>query len=225
MGTVVGSMLGLPGNGRRISFRIMHVFEFRDGLVSHENVWLDTGSDDPRTGMPGAEPEFGRREDPSRRGRFVPSPRRITATSTHTGHELCRALHCARVQPQQVFRAVMPSSASGPLESGPTSSMCSHSPARSLTRRSWAGPTALVLIIDPEHQNEPATTVLRRLYRLTATETEVALRISRGKSLVQIANELSMSYQTIRTHLQHVFDKTDTHRQGEVVRLLLADRA
>lgn len=40
-GTVIGSMLGLPGNGRRISFRILHVFEFRDGLVSRENVWLD----------------------------------------------------------------------------------------------------------------------------------------------------------------------------------------
>lgn len=30
-GTVIGSMLGLPGNGRRISFRILHVFEFREG--------------------------------------------------------------------------------------------------------------------------------------------------------------------------------------------------
>ncbi len=67
--------------------------------------------------------------------------------------------------------------------------------------------------------------MLRRLYRLTATETEVALRISRGKSLVQIADDVSMSYQTIRTHLHHVFDKTDSHRQGELVRLLLADRA
>jgi steroid delta-isomerase-like uncharacterized protein len=43
-GTVIGSMLGLPGNGRRISFRILHVFEFRDGLVSRENVWLDTAA-------------------------------------------------------------------------------------------------------------------------------------------------------------------------------------
>jgi steroid delta-isomerase-like uncharacterized protein len=40
-GTVTGSMLGMPGNGRRITFRILHVFEFRDDLVSRENVWLD----------------------------------------------------------------------------------------------------------------------------------------------------------------------------------------
>jgi steroid delta-isomerase-like uncharacterized protein len=40
-GTVSGSMLGFPGNGRRVTFRILHVFEFRDGLISRENVWLD----------------------------------------------------------------------------------------------------------------------------------------------------------------------------------------
>jgi steroid delta-isomerase-like uncharacterized protein len=43
-GAVIGSMLGLPGNGRRISFRTLHVFEFRDGLISRENVWLDTAA-------------------------------------------------------------------------------------------------------------------------------------------------------------------------------------
>jgi steroid delta-isomerase-like uncharacterized protein len=40
-GTVIGEMLGMPGHGRRITFRVLHVFEFRDGLVSRENVWLD----------------------------------------------------------------------------------------------------------------------------------------------------------------------------------------
>jgi steroid delta-isomerase-like uncharacterized protein len=40
-GTVTGSFLGLPGHGKRISFRILHVFEFKDGLISRENVWLD----------------------------------------------------------------------------------------------------------------------------------------------------------------------------------------
>lgn len=41
---VVGSLLGLPGNGRRISFRMMHVFDFRDGLISRESIWLDTAA-------------------------------------------------------------------------------------------------------------------------------------------------------------------------------------
>jgi len=43
-GTVTGSLLGLPGNGRRIHFRMLHVFEFRDGLISRENVWLDSAA-------------------------------------------------------------------------------------------------------------------------------------------------------------------------------------
>ena len=43
-GTVTGEMLGLPGRGRSISFRILHVFEFRDGLISRENIWLDSNA-------------------------------------------------------------------------------------------------------------------------------------------------------------------------------------
>jgi steroid delta-isomerase-like uncharacterized protein len=43
-GAVIGSMLGLPGHGRQISFRILHIFEFRDGLISRENVWLDSAA-------------------------------------------------------------------------------------------------------------------------------------------------------------------------------------
>lgn len=42
-GTVPGTLLGVPGNGRRISFRMLHVWEFRDGKMSRENVWLDGG--------------------------------------------------------------------------------------------------------------------------------------------------------------------------------------
>jgi len=43
-GAVIGSLLGLPGHGRRVSFRILHVFDFRDGLISRENVWLDSAA-------------------------------------------------------------------------------------------------------------------------------------------------------------------------------------
>jgi predicted ester cyclase len=41
---VDGEFLGIPGHGRRIHVRVLHVFEFRDGLICRENVWLDGGS-------------------------------------------------------------------------------------------------------------------------------------------------------------------------------------
>jgi DNA-binding CsgD family transcriptional regulator len=89
-------------------------------------------------------------------------------------------------------------------------------------RRSANGETpcearALVLIIDPEREPKSAATLLRRLYGLTNNEADVALRITRGADLRQISEELSVSLTTVRTHLQHVFAKTDTHRQAELV--------
>ncbi len=43
-GTVPGEFIGIPGQGRFVRFRILHVWEFRDGRISRENVWLDGGS-------------------------------------------------------------------------------------------------------------------------------------------------------------------------------------
>jgi DNA-binding CsgD family transcriptional regulator len=69
---------------------------------------------------------------------------------------------------------------------------------------------ALVMIVDPEHEHEPSKAVIRRIFGLTNAEADVALRVMRG-----------VSRATVNTHLQHIFDKTDTHRQAELVRLLL----
>jgi steroid delta-isomerase-like uncharacterized protein len=43
-GTVPGEFAGIPGNGRRISHRLLHVWEFKDGRISRENVWLDSAA-------------------------------------------------------------------------------------------------------------------------------------------------------------------------------------
>jgi ketosteroid isomerase-like protein len=37
----VGRPFGIDGRDRPVSVRLLHVFEFRDGLISRENVWLD----------------------------------------------------------------------------------------------------------------------------------------------------------------------------------------
>ncbi|HEX2285077.1 MAG TPA: LuxR C-terminal-related transcriptional regulator [Mycobacterium sp.] len=83
----------------------------------------------------------------------------------------------------------------------------------------------MFFIADPEREPEPELEALRRVYGLTTTEAEVALRVLGGTGLKPIADDMSLSLATVRTHLQHVFDKTNTHRQAELVRLLLGGLA
>jgi uncharacterized protein (TIGR02246 family) len=42
----LGAPFGLPvqGGGRPFRFRLLHVFELRDGLISREQAWFDTKS-------------------------------------------------------------------------------------------------------------------------------------------------------------------------------------
>ena len=46
--------------------------------------------------------------------------------------------------------------------------------------------------------------------------------IARGGGLQVVVDELKISLATARTHLQHVFEKTETRRQAELVRILAA---
>ena len=50
-----GEFMGIAGNGRRISFRMLHVWEFKDGAMSRENVWLDASSIVQQLNVPEAE--------------------------------------------------------------------------------------------------------------------------------------------------------------------------
>lgn len=41
---ITGQFAGIEGQGRQVSFRLLHIFEFRDGKISRENVWMDTAT-------------------------------------------------------------------------------------------------------------------------------------------------------------------------------------
>jgi len=84
------------------------------------------------------------------------------------------------------------------------------------------GPAAMVVIVDPERRPRPATETLRVLFGLTKTEAAVAQLVMNGEGLGPIGEQLSLSNDTVKTHLRNVFHKTDTHRQAELVRLLVA---
>jgi DNA-binding CsgD family transcriptional regulator len=85
-------------------------------------------------------------------------------------------------------------------------------------------PAAIVFVADPENATEAAENHLRDLYRLTPAEAAVTKAITRGEGLQTVADELHISLSTARTHLQHVFEKTDTRRQAELVRVVVASR-
>jgi len=42
--TAEGRPFGLEGRGRRVKARLLHLFEFDDGLISRESAWFDMGA-------------------------------------------------------------------------------------------------------------------------------------------------------------------------------------
>jgi DNA-binding CsgD family transcriptional regulator len=82
-------------------------------------------------------------------------------------------------------------------------------------------PRAVLFVSDPGRHALPSASQLRRLYGLTRAEAEVSLLVARGEGLPAVAATLGITRATARTHLMHVFEKTDTNRQSELVRLLL----
>ena len=42
--TAIGSPFGIPGDGRVLRFRLLHIFDVREGVITRENAWLDIAS-------------------------------------------------------------------------------------------------------------------------------------------------------------------------------------
>lgn len=82
---------------------------------------------------------------------------------------------------------------------------------------------ALVLTEDGQ-VNALSASAGARLARLTGRERDLLDCIVRGQSLADAAAQLGIRRETARTYLKRIFAKTDTHRQAELVALLLAGR-
>jgi DNA-binding CsgD family transcriptional regulator len=60
------------------------------------------------------------------------------------------------------------------------------------------------------------------LFGLTDAEARLADMLARGVELRAAASKLDITYGTARARLAEIFQKTNTHRQGELVSLILA---
>jgi len=78
----------------------------------------------------------------------------------------------------------------------------------------------LVVIVDPAAQSRATASAIQAVYGLTAAEARVALLLASGVAGAQMPAMLGVSSATIKTHLRHCFEKTGTHSQVELSRLL-----
>ena len=82
-------------------------------------------------------------------------------------------------------------------------------------------PTAILFITEAEQAAVLRSERFGQDFGLTRAEAVFAVEISKGDGLQATASRLGVSLTTVRTHLAHVFDKTGTRRQAELVRLIL----
>lgn len=84
-------------------------------------------------------------------------------------------------------------------------------------------PTAAVFATDPSCPPRISRKRLCRLHGLTMAEARVVAALSQGISVTDMAETLGVAAATARHHLKQAFIKTGTHRQADLVRLILAN--
>ena len=87
------------------------------------------------------------------------------------------------------------------------------------------GAAACIFVTDPERFPVPSSGHVQQVFGLTAAETRVAMAMLDGKTVEALADELCISRNTARTHLQRLFAKTGTTRQADLIRILLGVHA
>jgi DNA-binding CsgD family transcriptional regulator len=83
-----------------------------------------------------------------------------------------------------------------------------------------SGPHKVMVLIDLDLTPRPSADVLKRIFGLTPTEARLAIELTGGRSLEEIAVITKVTVGTVRKQLATVFSKTNTHRQSELVALL-----
>lgn len=84
-------------------------------------------------------------------------------------------------------------------------------------------PAVCVIVTDPDTRPLPPLERLRQSFDLTEAEARLAALLANGEDLRRAADRLKITYGTARTRLAQIFQKTDTRRQAELVRLILTD--
>jgi DNA-binding NarL/FixJ family response regulator len=73
------------------------------------------------------------------------------------------------------------------------------------------------MIVASMHQTQSQTSANPNNYNLSPRETEILSNLSKGKGIKLMASELSISVETVRTHIKNIYEKLQVHTQTEAV--------
>lgn len=85
-----------------------------------------------------------------------------------------------------------------------------------------SGPYAVIFIQDVEHVGHLSADYLKDAYGFTASEAKVAQLFLQGLPLAEISKKRCRSQETTRWQIKQIMQKTNTHSQADLVRLLMA---
>jgi len=81
---------------------------------------------------------------------------------------------------------------------------------------------AAIFMQDPIVMPPSAAEAFAQLYRLTGSELRMLLAMAPGLSVKEAAKMLGICENTAKTHLQHIYSKTGTSKQTELMRLFMS---
>lgn len=95
------------------------------------------------------------------------------------------------------------------------------SPLRGAPAPIGSDPAVVLFITNPDDNAELPVDVAQQGYGLTESETKLTVLLLQGNSLKEAAFSSGITYNTAKSQLKSIFQKTRVRRQSELIRLLL----
>ncbi|MGY8815487.1 MAG: response regulator [Gammaproteobacteria bacterium] len=85
--------------------------------------------------------------------------------------------------------------------------------------------SSIMFIFDTARDSDRLEEVIRTIYKLSPTEAKVASMLVFTPYLTDISANLGITYHTARTHLKHIYQKTQTNRMSALIQKIITGPA
>ena len=84
---------------------------------------------------------------------------------------------------------------------------------------------SVLFLFDTANDSQRIEDLVRTLYKLSPTEAKIASQLVFNPYLADISVKLGISYQTARTHLKHIYQKTETNKLPALIQKIVTGPA